>query len=254
MNFNSISILGCGWLGLKIGIHFISRGKEVWASNRNNINHEKLADSNIKSCIIDLSSKPAIINKEFFKSEILITSISPKGNEQGYIESYEYLCNFLSKENLNPKIIQLSSIGVYKDLGGICTENSPTKENHLAIAEQKILNHSSNSLVLRLSGLYGEGRNPAHFFKSDEITNANWPINLIESSEAIEAIEMAIDHDLKGIYNLCNENHPSRGEFYNQYRQKIGLPKLICKNNELEMGKIISAHKFMEACKQTKEG
>jgi nucleoside-diphosphate-sugar epimerase len=243
---NTVSILGCGWLGKKLGSQLINENKLVLGSTTDVKNFETLKQSKIKPYKIDLSKSPNKDFKEFFASANLIISISPKGNTEKFIASFQKLINYLKEQKLYPKIILLSSIGIYEDELEYCSESSATRKNHLYQAEQQILDFQPNACIFRLAGLIGEGREPINFFKGKEISNSNWPINLVNSSDVIDAIKIAIAKEPHGVYNICSSFHPSKGEYYNGLRKAKNLEKLVEVENKNQKGKIVINKKFEE--------
>lgn len=241
---NSVSILGCGWLGKKIGLQLIKENLVVLGSTTDLKNFSTLESLGIKPYKIDLAKSTNKDFAEFFSSSTLIISISPKGNSEKFVASFQKLIDFLTQEKLSPKIILLSSIGIYEDEMEYCTESSPTRKNHLYQAEQFILNFQPNAVVFRLAGLIGEGREPINFFRGKEISNANWPINLVSSVDVIRSIQIALINNIIGIYNICSSFHPAKGEFYNNLRQLKQLDKLTEIENKKHKGKLISNKKF----------
>lgn len=241
---NSISILGCGWLGKKLGLQLLKENFNVLGSTTDVKNFSPLETLGIKPFKIDLTKIPNKDYSEFFSTPHLIVSISPKGNTEKFLVAFQKLIDFLVQEKLAPKIILLSSIGIYDDEMEHCSEISSTKKNHLYQAEQLILNFQPNACIFRLAGLIGEGREPINFFRGKEISNSNWPVNLVNSADVISALQIAIQKNAQGIYNICSSFHPLKGEFYNGLREKKLLHKLIETENKSHKGKTISSKKF----------
>lgn len=67
---------------------------------------------------------------------------------------------------------------------------------------------------------------------------------MVNSADVISALQIALQKNAQGIYNICASFHPLKGNFYNGLREKKLLQKLIETENKSHKGKTISNKKF----------
>ena len=218
-----ILILGCGYLGtrlikaaegLNLTIDALSRNAETCRSLKQssaaNILHYNLADPEWHKQV----------NPRDYAAVILCVG-SAQSNPQGYRESYlegtQSLINWAA-DAFEGHLIYTSSISVYGDADGAWVDEStpPSPENWrgeiILKSEQLLLRAFPNqSLIFRLGGLYGPGRN--RFLRSrrqaspDPSTDPY--LNLIHLHDAADALLNAIRFPAihHRLYNLT-DNHP----------------------------------------------
>lgn len=231
-NINSISILGCGWLGLPLAKSLIENGYSVKGSVRD-INQLKLLnDSGIEPYYININ--PYVVGKDiynFFSSDVLIINFPPGRRDD--IESYhkaqfENLLAELKLGNVG-KVIFVSSTSVYPSLNREVVEEdavAPEKASGRALLTvEKMLLNSENfdTVVLRFGGLIGYDRMPGRFLSGrKKLTGGGSPVNLIHQDDCIGVIENILEKDLWGeVFNACSDVHPRRKEYYIE-QAKIG--------------------------------
>jgi nucleoside-diphosphate-sugar epimerase len=124
------------------------------------------------------------------------------------------------------RIIFTSSIGVYGSEHGRAIDRDtripiaqPTaRQATLLLAESQVQTQSQRPYrILRLGGLYGGTRDPKKWFAGKEIPRPNDPVNLIHLDQVIAEIHGLLNEPFwtgTSLYNLVDEAHPSRGEFY----------------------------------------
>ena len=78
----TVSILGCGWLGLPLAEFLITKGYKVQGSTTSRDKLKLLTSKGINSFLIELNPLIKADNvREFFNSEILIINIPPGGSD-----------------------------------------------------------------------------------------------------------------------------------------------------------------------------
>ena len=206
----SIAVLGCGWLGERIGKSFLKDGWKVNASSRN---------KNRLKCFIDLGFNPFTIDIEenntifsnFFDVDFLIISTTNKNPS-----THEKLLTIIEKSRVK-KIFFISSTSVYKKSNVDLTINS-TLVNSPLVEVEKVYQTSGKTYILRCGGLIGDNRQPGNFFKKGAtIKNPHGFVRLIHYNEIISGIKSLIENDNKqGIHNLIRETKENRFEFYSK--------------------------------------
>jgi nucleoside-diphosphate-sugar epimerase len=237
----TISILGCGWLGLALASELIQSGYEIKGSTRSVNKLEKLVSYNISPFLVDLSKMDAEL-LDFLDSEIVIISIPPKN-----LEHFKYLQSQLEKANVQ-KVIFISSTSVYPNSHHLITEDHPLRECQLAEIEQLFqTNDHFRSTIIRFGGLFGYDRKPGHFIKADNIIkNPDGTVNLIHRDDCIAIIQQIIQKDIwNETFNACADAHPTRKDFYQKEMLKVGRSTIIIEDDSTEYGrKIISNNKL----------
>ena len=114
----SISVLGCGWLGVPLAKHFLEDGFSVKGSVTSDVKFGMLRDAGISPYRIVLSDTEVILDDpDFFKCDVLVISIPPRrieGIEQVFPSQIRRLIPFILKSGIQ-KVIFISSTSVYPD-------------------------------------------------------------------------------------------------------------------------------------------
>jgi len=254
MKKGTVSILGCGWLGVPLGKHLIDKGFSVKGSVTSQEKFGQLSDAGISPHQIVLNdSKAKVDDITFFEADVLIISISPlriEGIEQFFPTQIRQLIPFILKSGVR-KVIFISSTSVYPENFQTASENDvlfPDKESGKAcLLAENLLNDQSDfkTTVLRFGGLIGADRNPARFLLKSIRSVANIPVNLIHLDDCIGIISAILDHDLWGeTLNACCPEHPLKKDFYGKAAQISGLPESFI-SNEVESYKIVDSSKLI---------
>lgn len=254
MKKGTVSILGCGWLGVPLGKHLIDKGFSVKGSVTSPEKFGQLSDAGISPHQIVLNdSKAKVDDITFFEADVLIISISPlriEGIEQFFPTQIRQLIPFILKSGVR-KVIFISSTSVYPENFQTASENDvlfPDKESGKAcLLAENLLNDQSDfkTTVLRFGGLIGADRNPARFLLKSTHSVANTPVNLIHLDDCIGIIEAIIDRELWGeTLNACCPEHPLKKDFYGKAAQISGLPKPLI-SDQKEAHKIVDSSKLI---------
>lgn len=257
---NTISILGCGWLGLPLGEFLIRRGFKVKGSTTTFDKLSELKALNIELYYINLSPEINIgFDTEFFNSNILIINFPPQRRD----DIFEYHTNQINsliheiKRSSVKYVIFISSTSVYPEVNREVSEENnlePTKESGKALlnAENMFMNCSKFQItVLRFAGLIGYDRMPGRFLSGKrDLKNGDAPVNLIHRDDCIQIIYQIIKKKAWGeIFNACTDKHPSRRDYYTEQAKLIGLePPVFDETVQVDF-KIISNNKLKKMLK-----
>jgi nucleoside-diphosphate-sugar epimerase len=208
----TVSVLGCGWLGLPLALELIKQDVQVKGSTRNSAKASELIKSGIDAHIVDLGEND-YISKGFLNSETLIIAVTTKD-----ISGFTKL---IKEIRLSPiqHVLFISSTSVYPMTNGMVTEDTDVKDCELVTIENLFRNETGiKTTILRFAGLYGPDRDPGNFLKLDQkIKNPESPINLIHQDDCINLILGILNKNLwREVFNACTEEHPSRREFYSK--------------------------------------
>jgi nucleoside-diphosphate-sugar epimerase len=258
MNSISISILGCGWLGLPLGAFLAKKGFVVKGSTTQAENFPTLKKNGIApyQIILDPEVKANDIS-DFLNSEVLIINIPPQRRpdiESFHYRQFESLIEIMQNTPIK-KVLFVSSTSVYPDVNKTITEDetlpSPAKGSGKALikVEKLFLQQKSfQTTVLRFGGLIGYDRLPGRFLANKkEVPNAHAPINVIHQDDCINLIYELISQKIWGeVFHACADKHPLRKDYYTQAAQLIGLtPPEFKKEDSLDIKyKIINSEKI----------
>ncbi|MFY0608013.1 MAG: NAD(P)H-binding protein [Cyclobacteriaceae bacterium] len=246
---DTISVLGCGWLGLPLAKSLVEKGYEVRGSTRHPSKISKLRNGGITPYIIDLN--PTSLNiPTFFSSNILIINLPPR-NHGGDEKMYEKVLSFVRQSairNKVEKVIFISSTGVYLESNKQVTETDASYEGlsragiSLLKMEEMFSKSSLTTTVIRFGGLYGPDRHPGNFLKQKEnLPGASNPINMIHLDDCIGMIHYIIEHELWGeVFNGCSPNLPTREKFYQNAATELGVQPPIFSCQEKPYKKVSS--------------
>jgi len=250
----SISVLGCGWLGVPLAKHFLENGFSVKGSVTTEEKFEMLRDAGILPFRIVLSDTEVILDDpDFFKCDVLVISIPPRrieGIEQVFPSQIRRLIPFILKSGIQ-KVIFISSTSVYPDQNQLARENEilfPDKASGRALVEaENLLREQSEfkTTIVRFGGLIGADRNLARFLLKSAQPIANAPVNLIHQDDCIGIISAIIRQELWGeTLNACCPEHPMKKDFYEKAAIQSGLPVLVI-SEELTAFKTIDSSKLI---------
>ncbi|AFM03862.1 UDP-glucose/GDP-mannose dehydrogenase family, NAD binding domain protein [Bernardetia litoralis DSM 6794] len=214
----SISILGCGWLGLETAKFFVEKGIQVNGSTTSKEKIENLEKKGIKPFHLELNKKN--INKfknnsneffkDFFETDICLINIPPpKENKEFYKTQMEFIATHLLKnKKATKKIIFISSTSIYKNTLQLSVSLRTTqlesfeddvqtleKANRKDIFEAEnvfIQASKTNDLdvvILRAGGLMGGKRIAGKYFTGKKDLNTGQiPVNFIHRQDLINII------------------------------------------------------------------
>lgn len=234
MTKRTVSILGCGWLGVPLGRFLADRGFMVKGSVTNTDKFDSLKTAGILPfrVMIDESGIETD-NASFFETDVLIISIPPRrieGIERIFPAQIAQLIPVILKYEIR-KVIFISSTSVYPENRQKAKETdvlSPDKASGkaLVVAENLLRNLIDfETTIIRFGGLIGADRNPARFLLKSGVPVANVPVNLIHQDDCIGIIAAIINQELWGeTLNACCPEHPMKRDFYGKAAEISGLP------------------------------
>jgi nucleoside-diphosphate-sugar epimerase len=228
----SISIIGCGWLGMPLALELQNRGFKVQGTVRTVSKTESFNNSGINFYQLDLSQDIIPDPKAaFWQADVFVLTIPPT-EPDNYCERISKLLDIITKQPRRVSIIYTSSTGVYGKVKGLTDEKfplNPDRPGAAAVVEcEKLLLGKKDIFdvcILRLAGLVGPGRAPGRFFAGKKsLGSGSTPVNLVQLDDCIGIIVRLIEQEIKkGIYNVCADQHPIHLEFYPAQAIKLGL-------------------------------
>jgi nucleoside-diphosphate-sugar epimerase len=252
---HSISILGCGWLGLPLAEqlikqNFLVKGSVTRPERLGLLHQKKIIPFEIR---LTDTSIIGVQQEEFFNSDLLIVNFPPgrKPNVINYhTAQIQQLIKAVNKSSIS-QVLFISSSAVYPDLNKEVVETEsvrPLKSSGKALLEVERLLRSQQKFttsILRFAGLIGPDRHPGKFLAGKKnVPNGAAPVNIIHRDDCIALIAELIQQQAWGeIFNACADIHPSRKEFYTIAAEQLGLEIPSFSSDAVEF-KIINSDKI----------
>ena len=250
-----VSILGCGWIGRPLGKRLSSRGYTVKGSTTRTSMMAQIALEGIIPFQVNANPVPFGANIDgFFDCDMLIVSIPPPSKP--LIPDWAFMVhNSISRKIVEhgiKKVILISSTSVYPDEAKVYRE---------ADAERIVSKHSGtvmldlekcytlgsfSSVVLRLGGLFGPGRDPGKFLSPQRSnTNPDNLVNMVHLDDVVSAIQFCIEDDAQHeVFNVVSPEHNTRLEFYNKAAALRGIS--LTWDESSSGGKKVSSEKIQQ--------
>lgn len=255
----TISILGCGWLGLPLALKFVALGYAVKGSTTSAGKIALLKDSSIVPYQFVCSQKSIDGNNtaDFFSSENLFVNLPFR---RDLADPFDYARQMQvifsqSKTAGVKKLIMASSTAVYPTNNKTVKENekiTPDNERSRALLEAEDVFLKQTEIcasVVRLAGLYGPGREIGSFLKDDRMLakDGDAPVNLVHLDDCIGVITTLFEKSYCGeIFNVCADAHPLRKDLYAHVAVAMKVKQPILKEHENPRYKIVSNDKVKD--------
>jgi len=259
MKKETITILGCGWLGLPLAQTLAKEGYSVKGSTTREERLETLHDAGVEPWLVRLD--PEVNGDDivaFLQSDTLIVNIPPLRRDdivEYHIEQFSSLIDALGQSPVR-SVLLVSSTSVYPALNREVTEEDAVDPESLAgqallLVEEMLMQESAfQTTVLRFGGLIGYDRNPAKYLATmAEIAHPDQPMNLIHRDDCIRIITEIIRLKQWGeVFNACSPLHPLRKEYYGRAAEIAGLPAIpLSQSVETAPYKVVNSEKLISA-------
>jgi nucleoside-diphosphate-sugar epimerase len=228
-----IAIIGCGYVGKAAAINWKEKGHEITATTRSSDRADELRP------LVDrvILWRPETLSLILEDQDAILFSIAadtPQDYESAYLQNAQLLVSELPKFPKIKQLIYTSSTSVYGEHGGAWVdENTPSTPTSpqtqvLLETEKTFLKANIDVTIFRLGEILGPDRTLASRLRKAE--GRPFPgtgehlTNLIDLEDIVNALDFALTHNLKGIYNLVNDVHVPRRELYERICKEEGLP------------------------------
>lgn len=221
-------IIGCGYVGSSIAKFWRSKGHFVTVTTRSQERFDSLKQIADAVSLVKTESFENSLKELLKQNDVVVLSVAPsihEDYEQTYLHTAQSLMDKI-KSSVVKQIIYTSSTSVYGEQGGNWVDENtplcPSNPNTEILCEtEKILMNPLGELktcIFRLGEIYGPGREIENRLKRLQGqllpgTGGNYT-NLIHLTDIVHALDFALTHELKGIYNLCQDLHIPRKELY----------------------------------------
>lgn len=227
----TISILGCGWLGLPLGKHLAKAGYVVKGSTTSESKLTRLDQAGIRPYL--LSFAPALEGDEsdFFDTDVLLINLPPRNRgDQNDFHLHQLLA--IRQKIKASRVLFISSTAVYPASNREVVEadaspDSVTRGGIRLLDMERLFTDSLafQTTVIRFGGLYGPDRHPGRFLAGKQnLAGADNPVNMIHLEDCMGVIQAVIEKGIWGeVFNASTPTEETRQSFYEKAAVDLGV-------------------------------
>ena len=257
----TISIIGCGWLGLPVAMRLLTEGIQVKGSTTSAENVLTLQKKGIDAYRLQLDPAPVGELAALLHSDTLLIDIPPKAGKLGdsfHPQQIQYVVDAITQSAVK-HVIYVSSTSVYPELSRmVVEEDAATTEQSaapaLVTAEELIQRLIPDRLVtvVRCAGLMGYDRIPGKYVAGRTVDSGDVPVNYLHRDDAVGILTAIIQQKVTGLFNAVAPEHPTREAVYRKSCLDFGYPLPTFTQPEHPVAfKVVSGHKIEQAIAYT---
>ena len=244
-----IAIIGAAYTGLATAKYFKSLGHKISVTTTKESRREELEEVADKVTVM-FGSDQDKMKELLVDQEILILTVAggmvekdgktimdPDLYRDAYVGTAESVANAIGSDSSLRQIIFTSSLNAYGDGGGADEITEEIEANPLNpfqevyVTTEGLLRGLENDqlgvCIFRTGTIHGPGRewkNQLAQMSGQKIPfDGSSDAMIVHRDDVVRAIEMAINKNLNGLYNLFNEVKTSKAEFFAQVCDEQGL-------------------------------
>ena len=244
-----IAIIGAAYTGLATAKYFKSLGHNISVTTTKESRREELEEVADKVTVM-FGSDQDKMKELLVDQEILVLTVAggmvekdgktimdPDLYRDAYVGTAESVVNAIGSESSLRQIIFTSSLNAYGDGGGADEITEEIEANPLNpfqevyVTTEGLLRGLENDqlgvCIFRTGTIHGPGRewkNQLAQMSGQKIPfDGSSDAMIVHRDDVVRAIEMAINKNLNGLYNLFNEVKTSKAEFFAQVCNEQGL-------------------------------
>ncbi len=214
----SLLVIGAGYVGFEAALEARKKGFQVYALARSEQKKKALQDEGIVPLYGDLTAPETL--PEFPSVQRVLFAAAPDAHTESdyeiiYVKGLQAVLERLTRAD---QILWISSTSVWgEEVQGVVDESvipSPreAKAKLLLEAERQVLSSRFPAMILRLSGIYGPGRNRLAAFRVGRWPEPQTPLrylNLIHREDIVRAIDFLFDRGEPGEVYIGTDCEPS---------------------------------------------
>lgn len=236
---SEIAIFGCGYIGSEVASLWTQRGLHVTATTRTPERLDELAKVAHKGVLIKGNDEAEMAPLIAAHETLLVSLAADRSDdyERAYLQTAQLFRHLALEMDLPRRLFYTSSTSVYGDHHGRWVDEESDLLAHsdqgkvLIETEQTFLSLAElgwHVCILRLAEIYGPGRELSKKIKSYQgqalAGDGSQYTNMVHKHDCAGAIDYALRHHLEGIYNVADDEHPTRKEFYAKVAAHHHLP------------------------------
>lgn len=260
-----VLVAGCGYVGTALGAELVKAGHEVWGLRRDLDAARAFEVYGIKPIVANLLRADTLKSLPSVDTVILCQAPSKRNDEykEVYLDATRTLLSVLPEKSLR-KLLLVSSTSVYAEMDGswVNEATDPMAGNHadaescenaktLLAQEELVMKSGHPAMVLRLSGIYGPGRNRVRSIMEGRIKPvlSDVYMNRIHVHDIVRGIRLLLDKGVPGQTYLGADDAPStQREFYTWVFEKLSISLPIAS----KQGEAVTAHGSNKRCSNQK--
>ncbi|MBN2480088.1 MAG: NAD-dependent epimerase/dehydratase family protein [Parachlamydiales bacterium] len=236
----NIANIGCGYVGLELAKQLIQKKHFVTATTKSVKSLKNISSIVQKSYILEGTDFDAIFQILNENDTIILTlsTNNAKDSEKTFLQTAQTIKSAALKLDKPKTLIFTSKSSIYGDHAGRWVDESADLSSK--DEESKVLIDTENTLlslkdlnwkvcILRLPHVYGPGRTIIDIFKSYYKNvipgHGEYYTNMVHQIDVVNAIIYVLEHEIVGIFNVADDDHPTRKEFADLICQKLNLMK-----------------------------
>jgi nucleoside-diphosphate-sugar epimerase len=238
----STLIIGCGYLGQRVGSHLCREGERVYGTVRSTSRAAEIARLGIEPVVADILDLDSLTNLPNADRVFYSVGFDRRAGSSMRSVYVDGLQNVLDRLRPNTtRLVYASSTGVFGQMSGEWVdEESPAIPAHESgkvclEAECRIRawanrrGGSGRAIILRFAGLYGPGRvvRRSMVERGEPIPGdpAKY-LNLIQVDDAAQAAIAAFETEAAAsLYLIADDRPVSRREYYSLIAELLGAPE-----------------------------
>lgn len=234
---NKIVIIGCGYIGQRVGKLWQQRGGSVTALARSRETASRLEALGFQVIPGDLDDA-ASLNGLALESALVYYFAPPPASAVEDTRMGHFL-DALSERNKPERIVYISTSGVYGDSGGAwLNEESPVapandRSRRRLHAEQNLRRFASNipiiAVILRVPGIYGPGKLPLDIIKSGRPMLKESRCGFTNRIHADDLARVCVAAgevpNPSPVYNVSDGRPGTMAEYFKAVAEFAGLPR-----------------------------
>ncbi len=236
-----IAIIGCGYIGMKAAAHWSEMGHHVTATTRHPERLPDLAKVAQKTLILKGDDEEGLASL-IAANDVLVITIAADSIDQyenAYLHTSQQIRALALEMNEPRRLIYTSSTSVYGDHHGLWVDETasltaPSEQGKILIQSEKTYLSLSEChwhvCILRLAEIYGPDREISRRAKHMEghklPGSGDQYTNMVHKEDVAAALDYALRYRLEGIYNVVDDEHPTRKELYDRIAHQRHWPLL----------------------------
>jgi nucleoside-diphosphate-sugar epimerase len=237
-----VLIVGCGYVGLKVGADLVGQGHQVWGLRRSEKENALIKAAGIQPIKADITASKSF-PQDCPQYDWVVHCVSSSGGgaaeyEQTYFTGTRNLLDFLGSRPPG-KLVYTSSTSVYGQTDGSWVDEESPAEPTTATAQvllrteelllAEVRRNSFPAVVLRVAGIYGPAR--THWLDQVQTGRARIDgdggrfINMVHRDDVTGAIIAALSLGAAGrVYNVVDDQPVTQSDLLRWIASRLKQP------------------------------
>lgn len=231
-----IAIIGCGYIGMEAAALWSQNGYHVTATTRHPERLSDLSKVAQKTQVLKSDDEEQLASL-IAANDVLVVTLAADSIDQyehTYLHTAQLFRLLASDMNVSKRLLYTSSTSVYGDHHGRWVDEtsellSRSEQAKILIDSEKIYlslkDFDWSVCIFRLAEIYGPGREISRrvqMMQGHKLPGTGESCtNMVRKEDVAAALDYALRYQLEGIYNLADDEHPTRKELYHSMAKKL---------------------------------